>query len=356
MDKKTGIIIGIITAVVVILVAVVFAIEANTEPVDNSILLTINGTKYSVDEFETFAKLSNHDNGDINKIMTEQEALTMLDKFLISKLYYNAATSHNIQLESGDLEKFNKDYDEKVETFLTANVSKDDYVEYKTEETLNQSLKSNMSKYYSLPAETYDAIKKNFESGDMYKTYAFRMMTIPYEAPKSGDSGDVGASGDALSGDASGDVSGDKEDLSREAQLLVAQDVLARVKSGDDFEALSKEYGSTRFTFKGNQYTLVNGDLEYAAGPLLSSKLGNEDLYNAVIKLSSGDTTDLVEDEKYTSFQIVKVEALEDGFVGEGEKELKEILLNEYADDIVSQGANYEMNQGAFVRMMYKKD
>ena len=35
--------------------------------------------------------------------------------------------------------------------------------------------------------------------------------------------------------------------------------------------------------------------------------------------------------------------------------ELKEILLNEYADDIVSKDYHYEMNQSAYVRMMYKK-
>ena len=51
MDKKTGIIIGIITAVIVVLVAVVFAMEGKTEKVDSNVILTLNGENYTVDEF-----------------------------------------------------------------------------------------------------------------------------------------------------------------------------------------------------------------------------------------------------------------------------------------------------------------
>ena len=346
MDKKTGIIIGIITAVIVILVAVVFVMEGKTEKVDSNVILTLNGENYTVDEFNIFSKLTNDESDDINKKMTEDEIVTMMNNFIIRKIYNDSAKNHDVALESGDLEKFNQDYDSDAEKYLSVNISKDDYIKYQTEKSLAQNLKYNLSDYYELPVETYNSIVDNFKENDMYKSYSFRMMTIPYEEPKSGD--------EATSGDAttSGD-SGEKEDLSREAQIKVAENVLAKIRSGEDFETLAKEYGSMRLSFKGKDYTLVNGDIEYATSPLLSSKLGNEDLYKAVLELNSGDTTDVIEDKDYTSFQIVKVEAVEDGFVGEAQKELKEVLLNEYADDIVSTGAKYEVNQGTFMRTVY---
>lgn len=347
MDKKTGIILGIISAVIVVLVAVVFVMDANTEKVDSNTILTINDVQYSIDDFITFSKLTNHENGDINKNMTEDEALSMLDSFLLRKLYYDAAVAHEVKLDEDSISKYEDEYGKDEATFLTANISKDDYKKYEEEKELAQKLQYNFSDYYTLPDETYNSVKDSFKKENMYNTYTFRMMTIPYEEETSGD-------------DASGDEtnvleSGDKEDLSREAQLKVAEDVLARIRSGEDFSALAKEYGSTRLSFKGNEYVLINGDVEYATTPLLASKLGSDDLYEAVTKLSSGDSTDVIEDTKYTTFQIVKLEGVEEGFVGEGEKELKEVLLNEYANDIISEGARYEMNQGAFVRMLYKK-
>lgn len=351
MDKKTGIIIGIITAVIVILVAVVFVAEGKTEKLDSNVILKVNNVNYTVDEFNIFSKLSNDESNEIDKKMTEDETSAMMENYLIRKIYNDAAKNHDIMLESGDLENFEQEYDANKEKYLKSNISKDDYLKYKTEEKLAQSLKNNISEYYELPVDIYNQIADSYKESDMYNSYSFRMMSIPYEE-KSGDD----ASGD-VSGDASGDTnvteSGDTEDLSRDVQLKVAEDVLTKIKSGDDFETLAKEFGSTRLSFKGNSYTLINGETEYATTPLLSSKLGNEDLYNAVIKLNSGDTTEIIEDKDYTSFYIVKLESVEEGFVGESLKELKEVLLSQYADEIIAESATYEVNQGAFLRAIY---
>ena len=86
MDKKTGIIIGIITAVIVVLVAVVFAMEGKTEKVDSNVILTLNGENYTVDEFNIFSKLTNNESDDINKKMTEDEVVTMMNNFIIRNI------------------------------------------------------------------------------------------------------------------------------------------------------------------------------------------------------------------------------------------------------------------------------
>lgn len=345
MDKKTAITLGIIVALMVVLITAVFVMDAGTEKVDKNTIITVENEPYTVQEFEQFAKILNYEeSGDINIKMTETETLSMLDRFLQQKIYLKAAKSHDIVLDSGDIGDYSGDYDDDKDVYQGANVSKEYYVQYNTEKDLVEELQINFSEYYTLDDERYTTIKDSFEENDMYKTYEFRLMMIPYEVPTSGDE-----ETDILE-----DESGETEDLSKEAQLKVAEDVLARIKSGESFEELSKEFGSTRLTFEGNQYTLVNGDKEYATSPLLESKLNNHEVYDKALEMNSGDISEIIDDEDDTAFYILKIESLQDGFVGEAEEELKQALLSELADEIVSEGIKFELNQSAYVRTMYK--
>ena len=353
MDKKTGIILGVIAALVVVLVAVAFAMDSKTEKLGKDVIVVVEGNEYTTQEFNKYAKIINHAQGDINKKMTEEEINAMLDSFLLHKVYLDAAIKHNITVESGETSSFSGDYDKEAKTFASANISKEDFVQYKTDEAIAQKLQMNFEDYYSLPKETYDAVVEAYKEQDLYKSYSFRLMTIPYEAPTSGD--ESGDTVDVLENEAgSGDVSGDKEDKSRDAKLKVAEEVLAKIKSGDSFEELAKEHGSMRFTFVGSEYTLLNGELEYAVSDVLKSKLGNDDLYNAALEMNSGDVSEIIEDEEYTSFNILKIESIEEGFVGEAEKEFKSILLNQEAQNLVMQNVHYELNPAAYMRALYK--
>ena len=353
MDKKTGIILGIIGVIVVVLIAAVFIMDTNTVKLGKDTIIVVDGNEYTTQEFDMFAKIYNfEESGDIDYKMAEDETLSMLDNFLLQKIYFDAAVKHNVTLNSGDAdnpETFGEDYSKDEETFKTANVSKDYYLQYREESALAEKLKMNLEDYYTLPDEIYEAVRDSFKDEDLYKTYSFRLMTIPYEVPESGD-----VSGDEHEGHDHEEESGDKEDLSREAQLAIAEDVLAKIKSGDNFEELAKEYGSTRLTFSGKEYKLINGELEYTTSPLLESKLNNEKLYDAILEMNSGDISEIIEDEEYTSFSILKLESVEEGFVGEGEKELKTILLNEYANDVVAGNVDYDMNEAGYLRSLYK--
>lgn len=355
MDKKTSIILGVIAAVIVVLVAAVFVMDSKTVNYDKNTLMIVEGKEYSVQEFEKFAKLTNHENGDINKVMTEEETMTMLDNFLLQKIYMEAAIKHNIVLESGDTQNIPSDYDKDASVYVAANISKEDYIKIKTDNALVDKLKYNLDDYYTLPNEIYDQLVENFKNEGMYKTYSYRLMNIMYDEPKSGDE-----SGDVVEileeGLSSGDTeSGDVEDRTRETKLAIANSVLEKIKSGDSFEELAKEHGSTRLSFVGNDLQMLNGEIEYATIPLLQSKLNSENLYNIVLDMKSGDITDVIEDEESNTFQIVKVESIEEGFVGEGEKELKSVLINEYANDIVSANMHYDMNEAGYIRALYKK-
>lgn len=347
MDKK-DIIIGVISVVVIALVIAVFSLSSDVPKVSKDVILTLEGTEYTVDEFQKYKYIKNEADGDITKELTTEELDTMLNGFVETKMYVLAADKKGITIPSEEEETFKTDYSEKSATYSKYGISQEDYIKYARDEYKQNELSSNFSKYYELPDEYYNSFVDSYT--DEKKSYEFRMMMFGYDQDVSGDqSGDV-------SGDVSGDTSGDTEESkNRENVLAKAERVLAEVKASGDFEELAKENASYRITFKGAGYTFSNGSLEYATTPLLGSKLGNDDLYNAVIKLNSGETTEIIEDKEGSAFYFVKVENVQDGFVGEAQSELRKVLLLQYADTLVMQNVKYELNQAALVRALYQK-
>lgn len=298
--------------------------NAINSKVDENTLFVVGGKQYKIEEYKIFEKISNFELGDINKIMDEKQKLTMVDNFLLHKIYLTSAINHNITLEKNETESFSSEFDINEVVFNGVNISKDDYIKYREETAIVEKLKVDFEEYYELSDEIYNTVRDSFIENNLYKTYSFRIITIEYESNLN----------------------------SKEEKLIVANNVINKIKAGEDFEKLAKEYGSTRLTFKGNEYVLVNGDLEYATSPLLESKLNSKELYNAIIKMQNVGITEIIEDEQNTCYQILKLESIEDGFVGEGERELKSILLNEYSNDILVDEIEYKINQSAIYKVI----
>ena len=347
MDKKTGIILGIIAAVVVVLLTVVFVVDANTEKLGSDTIFVVNGEKYSTEEFKDFVRIAYNESGDINAEVSYHDAESLLNNFMTNKILYNAAVSCGVKIDEEALKTYEDEYSGDEAVLLAAGVSKDDYMKHKEEEEMIQTMQYDYTTYFTLPDDIYEEERALYETNGMYNTYEFRLMSIPYEEKVSGDE-----SGDEI------DVleSGDKEDLSKEAQLKVAEDVLSRIKSGEDFEGLAKEYGSSLYFFMDNGiYMTKNGEIEYATTPMLERKLfGNQELINTIKSMQSGDLSEIIVDESNSRFQILKVEKVEDGFVGEAEKELKEYILGNHLWDIIIEKTDYKDNPGAFSRILRK--
>ena len=62
MDKKTGIIIGVLGAIVLVLVLVVFGLETKSAGLTSSDVLRINNEIYSRSEFEDFLRYTLYKN------------------------------------------------------------------------------------------------------------------------------------------------------------------------------------------------------------------------------------------------------------------------------------------------------
>lgn len=339
MDKK-NIIIGVIAAVVVALIVAVFAMSSGVPKVSKDIMVTVDGAEYTIDDFEIYKYIKNEADGDISKELTVDELTTMVDEFVKSKVYVSAANKKGIRVPSEEEETYKNDYAEKASTYKKYGISESDYLRYARDEYKEKELSNNFANYYELPEEYYKDFVDSY-TGDK-KSYEFRIMMFGYDADVSGDT----------SGDASGD-SGDSK--SRENVLAKVEKTLAEVKASGDFEALAKENASYRITFKGSGYAFVNGEIEYAASPVLESKLNNTDLYNALIKLNSGDTTEIIEDAEGSAFYFAKLENVQEGFVGEAASELKDLLLLQYAQTLIMKDVSYEVNNSAMMRVLYNQ-
>ncbi len=346
MDKKKSIAIIVIAVVMVVLVIAVLATSHVDETaLGSDELVSIGENVYTVEECKDYIKITNEAAGDIKKVTTDEEKEEIINQFLSEKIYAHAAAENGITVPEEEIQTFKKDYAEKP-VYAENGISEEEYLRYATDNYLYTQLSQNLEEYYELPEEYYDAFVESVE--DEMKSYSFRMMTFYYEEPTSGD----------VSGDATEEHDHEHEEISgdqlRDAVYAKAEDVRNQVINGGDFEKLAQENSSYRYTFNGASYTLVNGNLEYAVSVLLQDKLGSEALYNAVKDLKSGECSALVEDTEANVINFVKVETVEDGFTGEANEEVREILLYQYQDALVTGDTHYHMNQTALLKVYYQ--
>lgn len=368
--SKNNIIVICILVVITALLIYVFAISANVKKVDLNVLMTLNDEEYSIDDFYKYRTITNEKNGDISKVVSGDELETMLDDFTKFKIYAYAANTKNITVPEEKITEFKTTYADKQSTFNQYGITEEDYIKYSEEDYKNTELSNNFSSYYELPEEYYNELAESY-SGDQ-KTYSYRLMYFAYDEPEvesetiSGDSGET-VSGEAISGESEDvtleETSGDTEtedtaeeteDRSRDTILAKAQSVLDQLNNGGEFESLAKENASYRISFVGSSYQLLNGELEYSTSPLIQSKLNSEVLYNKIKEMQAGETSEVIEDEESNSLYILKLENVEDGFVGDGDKELREVLLSEYKDTLVLNGISYDVNQATLLKVLYQ--
>lgn len=340
MDKSKIAVI-VIAVVMVILVGYVLVISGNDSGMTRDQYLEIGENIYTVKDVKNHILITNESAGDIAKELSFEEKEEAINAFLSTKLYANAAVEKGIQVPEEEVTKFKSEYAEKA--LLNANgISEEEYIAYATDSYRADQLVQNLKEYYELPESQYDAVVESIE--EPMKSYSFRIMNFYYDEEVAAD----------VSGETSGETSGEVvSETSRESVLATATEVRQKVISGEDFSTLAKEHSSYRYTFKGSMYTLVNGDVEYATSVLLQDKLGNETLYNAAKDLQSGECTELIEDEEQNMIYLLKMETVEDGFTGEADKEMREILLYQMQDALILEDLHYHVNDTALIDLLY---
>ncbi len=212
-------------------------------------------------------------------------------------------------------------------------------------------------------------------SGDELKTYTYRLMKFSYEEPKSGDSGDMAeVEHDEHDGHdhSEEELAEEKEDRSKETMLLKAQTALNAVKSGDDFETTAKEHADMDYIISDNTLKVINGELLTQVVPVMQSQMSFStgallvpaEVLEKMKTCEHGSYTDIIDVPEASGYYFVKVEKVEDGFVGEADKEFRNLLLQSmgqdpemrvYLDNLVYESINdVEVNQSALTKFILK--
>ena len=143
-------------------------------------------------------------------------------------------------------------------------------------------------------------------------------------------------------------LSKDKEEKEAYVNALVA-----RINAGESFEAVA-ESGDNRLIFTGTGIEFAKSIEEHSAGFLLEQKLGgSEEASEIVKKTEAGKLSEVIDTGDV--FQLVLVEKVEDGVVGEAKDELVELLISQYANELIYQVVkDMEVNNAAVSRITIK--
>lgn len=309
MDKKSLAIVVILGVVLIGIIVAAFVYDGAI----NTTILEVNGTKYDKKDFESYLKVWQYENGE-----EAVEMDTMFSQYQVYKLYSQYVDKYGIELPSGekvtvpeeaDITKLAEDY----------NLSKDEYMKTKTEIATVDYLFANLQDYWHVSDADYEEHKG--ENADKFKMYDYRIMQVSVEQPKE-TSGDI-------SGDASGDVSGDNSEQARkDAAKSRAVEALAKVKSGDSFEEVAKEYGTNRITYNGSGYSVVNGNIESVSGLYMEDYIYEEDVLSALTTLKVGEYSEIYDND--TSYMFVYLENIREGLDEADDNTYRRQIANEH--------------------------
>lgn len=295
MDKKSLIIVVILGVILLGIITTVFIFDAKV----NTTVVDINGLKYSKEDFESYLKVWQYEKGE--EAINKDE---MFESYKIYKLYSQYVDRYNINLPSGD-EVRALTAEEKTKLETGYNLTENEYMRVKTEIAKVDNLYANLPDYWKVSDEDYEEHKAEY-GAEKFKMYDYRVMQVAVEQPEepSGDvSGDNKPAADVSGETVSGDESGDKELQARkDAAKSKTVEALAKVKSGDSFEDVAKEYGTSRLAYSSKGYEIINGTLESVAGIYMDNYVWDENILKSLKELKKGEYSEIFENENYYMF------------------------------------------------------
>ena len=235
-----------------------------------------------------------------------------LNSFYKLKVYQVYASEKNIAISGDRIQNIDSDYESNESKITQYGLTKEDYYEIAKQNELMDMINSDPSKYLELPENVYDSYVSSF-SGDDTKSYTYKMIQVGYTKENETESGEK--------------ISGDKPEKQEKMNGL-----LSRIKAGEDFDTVAGS-GDTRLIYVGTGIQIANTMEENSAGLLLEQKTGSKDMSDAIKKTTPGELTEVIDTD--SAFLVAKVEKVEDGIVGEAKKELKDIMLSSYAEQLV---------------------
>lgn len=354
MDKKT--IITLAVALIAILTAVIiaFSLEGNVKNMDSNTILVLNDVTYTKADFEKYLMYRIFQNDGKMPVDEQDEQVKAklnqgytvadifkedsLQEFYATKVYNLAASDKEVALTSEEANAIENTISTNKDKLSAYGLTNDEYKAMAQEETLREKLEYSAKDYLTLPEEVYNAFYETV-SGEARKSYTYRILNVYYEDDK-------------VSGEVPGVSSGEIIPGNKAEKEAYIKSLVEKVKGGASFESISDK-GDARFTFTVNGIETLNGEREYAVGPIFHDLLANEDLYNASAKLNAGEMTEVI--DTGIAFEVLYMENVEEGFVGEAKNQLVDLMVTQYAQELIySYIKNMDVNTSALSRIIIK--
>lgn len=323
MDKKS---IGVVSVIGVILLGIIIAIFVYDNAI-NTTIADVNGTKYDKSDFESYLKVWQYENGD-----TPVDVAELFEEYKGYKLYAQYADLYDLELPSGEKVTALTDTEkEKIQTDY--NLTENEYMRVKTEMAEVMYLINNLPNYFIISDEEYDELAEL--NKDSFVTYDYRVMQVPVKEEEK------------PSGDVSGDAANVKTEAERKTEAKSkAVEALAKVKSGDKFEDVAKDYGTGRFVYTPTGYSYINGTLESVSKLYMEKYLGAEafiqadpNIMKSLKELNKGEYSEIYEADSY--YMFVYLENIRDGLDEDEKKVFKtEVAQNHIVSEAKVTGNN----------------
>ena len=246
----------------------------------------------------------------------EQVAINLIDEYILNKEY--KTTDEMKESAKSTIENYKKTYGDKYDQFLQYNGISDD-----------AQLKELLIKNSKLTLVTEDYIKETLTEKEMKKYYDEKIV------------GDISAKHILISTETDDSATDEEKETKKEEAKKKAEEIIAKLKKGEDFDKLAKKYSDD------DQTKSKGGDLGY-----FNTGEMEEAFETAAYKLNVNEYTTTPVETSYGYHIILKVSQKDKPEL----KVVKDDIIEEIAKDKLSEDTTLQVTALEELRKDYKID
>lgn len=282
------IIVGGVIIIAILLIVLIGVSTKNTKTKNgDDIVIQVDGKTITANELYK----------ELKKQSGEQVAINLIDEYILDKEY--KTTDEMKKSAKSTIENYKKTYGDQYDQFLQYNGISDD-----------EELKELLIKNNKLTSVTEDYIKETLTEKEMKKYYDEKIV------------GDISAKHILISTETDDSLTDEEKEAKKEEAKKKAEEIIAKLKKGEDFDKLAKKYSDD------DQTKSKGGDLGY-----FNTGEMEEAFETAAYKLNVNEYTTTPVETSYGYHIIMKTGQKDKPSYKKSKDSIKEKLVDEKKDN-----------------------
>lgn len=283
------IIVGSVIIIAILLIVLIGVSTKNTKTKNgDDIVVQVDGKTITANELYK----------ELKKQSGEQVAINLIDEYILDKEY--KTTDEMEKSAKSTIENYKKTYGDQYDQFLQYNGISDD----------DDELKELLIKNEKLTSVTEDYIKETLTEKEMKKYYDEKIV------------GDISAKHILISTETDDSLTDEEKEAKKEEAKKKAEEIIAKLKKGEDFDKLAKKYSDD------DQTKSKGGDLGY-----FNTGEMEEAFETAAYKLNVNEYTTTPVETSYGYHIIMKTGQKDKPSYKKSKDSIKEKLVDEKKDN-----------------------